>query len=677
MRRRGVVLAAAVAATAPACGAKTEDLPPHGEALFVVDTDLAVPALAGRLRVDVFAEDGAWLDSRDIGRSDPRDWPASFGVYSDDDTRPRRALVRLRAYPEGSLRPYAGERNVPPPPFAPPRAPSTLDELCAGAPDLAIGGHASGRMGATVVEGHAITSDCPNPAAGGAFAARVTIATAGTYRFDVSTMSPFTSQATLSLRASCKDSSSQLACVQLLAGPGSFSTAHFPRLDATLAPGTYSLLVTGTIPNWPADATVEALPVDADVVVPPEPPPATPPIAPRLLIDGQDRTPATEPVAPATVDRLVLVRLVPGVRGSVRVTLRGACVGTNALLGGRDAAVDPAAATTCVDAEGQRVPVVETALDPSLADGGASAAGSFPAPAPCADADTTPDRVCIPGGAFLFGTRQIQPTDTPLLRSSPERIAVMPRMWIDRHEVTVARFRAALARGFGFGAGDVTANEAPIPATVDAATVQTLAPWCTWSATPREREDHPLNCVAWSLARAFCRAEGGDLPSEAEWEYTAAAVGRAFKTPYPWGADAAECDRGVFSRWSPDLGGAPPCPGFALGTASVLEDVGPGRLPDVSPQGVSGLAGNVAEWTIDSAHGLGDACWSNAGLVSPRCDEADAPYRTLRGGSFYGPPLPITLRQFAPTGYGGRDVPGAASADPSNGFRCVYHEAPR
>ena len=55
----GVVLCAIVASSG--CNARPE-LPPFGEAVVVVDTDLPVPRVVSRLRVDVFAN-GRWRDA--------------------------------------------------------------------------------------------------------------------------------------------------------------------------------------------------------------------------------------------------------------------------------------------------------------------------------------------------------------------------------------------------------------------------------------------------------------------------------------------------------------------------------------------------------------------------------------------------------------------------------------
>ena len=91
MRRGGICALVAVAAL----GCEEAAPLPRGELVLEVDTDVAVPELASRLRVDVYAMDGRWLDSRDVFLGNADEWPASFGLlHPDDEGGPVEALVR-------------------------------------------------------------------------------------------------------------------------------------------------------------------------------------------------------------------------------------------------------------------------------------------------------------------------------------------------------------------------------------------------------------------------------------------------------------------------------------------------------------------------------------------------------------------------------------------------------
>src|SRR5262249_20615375 len=54
-----------------------------------------------------------WFESRDIAAFTERAWPVSFSAFLDDGKPPATTWIRLRAYPEGKVRDYLGERFVP------------------------------------------------------------------------------------------------------------------------------------------------------------------------------------------------------------------------------------------------------------------------------------------------------------------------------------------------------------------------------------------------------------------------------------------------------------------------------------------------------------------------------------------------------------------------------------
>jgi formylglycine-generating enzyme required for sulfatase activity len=148
--------------------------------------------------------------------------------------------------------------------------------------------------------------------------------------------------------------------------------------------------------------------------------------------------------------------------------------------------------------------------------------------------------------------------------------------------------------------------------------------------------------VSWYAARVFCLFAGGDLPTEAQWEYAASAAGRPAKTRYPWvGDDVPSCDRALFGRSDDTLRGSTLCYNEAKKRGE--DAFGPMAIDaretqDVTPiTGVVNLGGNVNEWTKDSLTSYASPCWRAAPLLEPTCDEDEAPLRAARGGVWSGP----------------------------------------
>ena len=65
--------------------------------------------------------------------------------------------------------------------------------------------------------------------------------------------------------------------------------------------------------------------------------------------------------------------------------------------------------------------------------------------------------------------------------------------------------------------------------------------YCNWGY--EDRNDHPMNCVDWVGADAFCRWAGGRLPTEDEW-YAEASNGQERK--YPWGDQGVTCNVAIW-----------------------------------------------------------------------------------------------------------------------------------
>ncbi len=451
-------------------GCADRELAPLGEVLVVVDTDLPVPRVASALRVDTYASDGTWLESRDIALRDPRDWPASFSVQSADDLRERDVVVRLRIH---------GER---------------VRDVVSG---------------------------------------------------------------------------------------------------------------------------------------------------PRLVSDGRDVTPVSEPEPSLTVDRVLLLHLSPGRVGRTQVVARASCAGIAARL-------EPGALESCTSGEGTRERVTVETPEPDLTTPRESLAGTA-ARTPCT-VDPSIDRVCVEGGAFIVGADDVQVVPDADLPATPERVARVQSFAIDRDEVTVGRLRAALARGFA-PPEPPGATEGDLGAAPETA--------CSFSASPRGREEFALSCVTWRTARAYCAFTGGDLPTEAQWEYAATSAARAGKTMFPWGDEPPDCERAIYGRLT--LAGLPGgCEkAWGSGPRPASIDGAPIAPGDVSASRVRGLGGGVAEWTRDTPARYDAPCWRG---IDPSCSDPTGEAHVLRGGAW------------ASTAINVRSTARLAGAKPTSfiGFRCVY-----
>ena len=145
-----------------------------------------------------------------------------------------------------------------------------------------------------------------------------------------------------------------------------------------------------------------------------------------------------------------------------------------------------------------------------------------------------------------------------------------------RAEVTVADYRRCVDAGAcgAEGLHGVRWKEMPLTTTAT----------CNWGK--EGRDDHPVNCIDWYQADAFCRWAGGRLPKRRAWhEAVAGSQGRL----YPWGSAPATCELAVMY----DHNATAPIKGCGRrGTWPVCS-----KPKGNSPDGLCDLAGNVWEWS--------------------------------------------------------------------------------
>ncbi len=174
-------------------------------------------------------------------------------------------------------------------------------------------------------------------------------------------------------------------------------------------------------------------------------------------------------------------------------------------------------------------------------------------------------RIQIPGGEFVMGHIPQRGYDArparerPAVRWSgtPPRHADTESFWIDLTEVPVHAYEACVDRG------DCTPAACP-----DGSQPSTT----TLDAADQIRPQLAQTCVTHAQADAFCRAHGGRLPTETEWEYAARGVDARI---YPWGNTIKD----------ELVGGLVPVSRTKM---------------DVSYFGIFGMGSNVSEWVQET-----------------------------------------------------------------------------
>lgn len=193
--------------------------------------------------------------------------------------------------------------------------------------------------------------------------------------------------------------------------------------------------------------------------------------------------------------------------------------------------------------------------------------------------------VYLPGGTFHYGC---EPQDTQCAGDEqPGKTVTVQPFWLGKTTVTVASYSKCVS------AGACTEPSTGIG-------------YCNWSL--RGKENHPVNCIDWNQATAFCGWIGGRLPTAEEWEY--AAKGGESRI-YPWGDEAPDANRALFGKTYPAE--TAPAESYAGGA---------------SKHGLQNMVGNVFQWTASEL----DAAKRQGAFSDP------SPQKEIRGGTWADPP---------------------------------------
>ncbi len=207
----------------------------------------------------------------------------------------------------------------------------------------------------------------------------------------------------------------------------------------------------------------------------------------------------------------------------------------------------------------------------------------------------------IPAGCFYMGTDN--PSDPDFRNESPRlRVCLTTPYWFDQYEVTNGQYKR------------LTGKLLSIIADVGL----------------------PVTPISWNDADAFCKLRGGQLPTEAQWEYAARGTQNFI---FPWGDnfDAASEDPPFFTIYH---GGANP--------------------KNLSWIGAFDLSENVMEWVSDW---YAPDAYQQSAINDPR-GPISGEYRVLRGGSYRG--YAEVSRHGAYRNFNRPDVPASEA-----GIRCI------
>jgi formylglycine-generating enzyme required for sulfatase activity len=195
------------------------------------------------------------------------------------------------------------------------------------------------------------------------------------------------------------------------------------------------------------------------------------------------------------------------------------------------------------------------------------------------------EMVYVPGGTFKMGSTE------GASNAQPVHTVTLDSFWIDQTEVTNSQYTRCVAGG-------------------------TCSPPSESGSYARdsyygdsEFDDYPVIWVNWNDANEYCVWAGGQLPTEAEWEYAARGLDGHI---YPWGDNLPN---DTLLNYNGDVGDTTQVGSYPTGASWV---------------GAMDMAGNVWEWVNDW---YGSDYYASPPSQNPQGPEMGSS-KVLRGGSW-------------------------------------------
>lgn len=175
------------------------------------------------------------------------------------------------------------------------------------------------------------------------------------------------------------------------------------------------------------------------------------------------------------------------------------------------------------------------------------------------------EMVYVPAGNFIMGCSAIEDKECQS-NEEPIHKIYLDAFCVDKLEATVSQYAQCIKSG-----------KCSVPGTK----YNLDSDKCNWGKS--DKMNHPINCIDWNQSDEYCKYQGEQLPTEAQWEKSARGTdGRKF----PWGDEPPNCEYAVMADNGQGCGHNETWP---VGS----------KPKGASPYGALDMAGNVWEWVQD------------------------------------------------------------------------------